>query len=105
MGLLIELCLGSAFQLKICSLTIIVVGRDWPDLNRRPSASDWCEFPHSLDYSFTLGKLPLGGGRYVVGGYKYNIPLTLYNQSLHLLYQGSRAWLKITLSVPRLRLP
>ncbi|WP_026102656.1 hypothetical protein [Pleurocapsa sp. PCC 7319] len=36
-------------------------------MNWRPSASDWCEFPHSLDYSFTLGKLPLGGGRYVVG--------------------------------------
>ena len=41
--------------------------RDWPDLNWRPSASDWCEFPHSLDYPFTLGKLPLGGGRYAVG--------------------------------------
>ncbi|MGF1491735.1 MAG: hypothetical protein ACFBSC_04630 [Microcoleaceae cyanobacterium] len=53
--------------------------RDWPDSNRRPSASDWCEFPHSLDYSFTVGcrplnvalnitlnaDEPLGGGRYV----------------------------------------
>ncbi len=41
--------------------------RDWPDSNRRPSASDWCEFPHSLDYSFTLDVMSLGGGRYVVG--------------------------------------
>ena len=30
--------------------------RDWRDLNARPSASDWCEFPHSLDYSFTLDR-------------------------------------------------
>ncbi|WP_145961883.1 hypothetical protein [cyanobacterium endosymbiont of Rhopalodia gibberula] len=35
-------------------------------MNRRPSASDWCEFPHSLDYSFTLDLMSLGGGRYVV---------------------------------------
>jgi hypothetical protein len=39
--------------------------RDWPDLNWRPSASDWCKFPYSLDYPFTLGKIPVGGGRYV----------------------------------------
>jgi hypothetical protein len=39
--------------------------RDWPDLNRRPSASDLCEFPHSPDYTFTLGNKPLGGGRLV----------------------------------------
>ncbi|MEL6439510.1 MAG: hypothetical protein AAFQ80_09685 [Cyanobacteria bacterium J06621_8] len=34
-------------------------------MNWRPSASDWCEFPHSLDYPFTLDNMPLGGGRYV----------------------------------------
>ena len=41
------------------------IERDWPDSNRRPSASDLCEFPHSPDYTFTLGLLPLGGGRLV----------------------------------------
>ena len=68
---------------------LIIKERDWPDLNRRPSASDWCEFPHSLDYSFTLSSLPVGGGRYVVGGLaRLNFPRFSYNQSLHLLYPG-----------------
>ncbi len=32
------------------------IERDWRDLNPRPTASDLCEFPHSLDYTFTLSK-------------------------------------------------
>ncbi|MGK7931007.1 MAG: hypothetical protein AB4041_06200 [Microcystaceae cyanobacterium] len=77
-------------------------------MNRRQSASDWCEFPHSLDYSFTLVKVTVGGGRYVVGFFILNQPLPLTNnQSLHLLYAGNRkAWLKIALSYGiRLRFP
>ena len=50
--------------------------RDWPDLNRRPSASDLCKFPHSLDYSFTLDGMSLGGGRYVVDFCYFQNPLS-----------------------------
>jgi|SanBayMetagenome_1026888.scaffolds.fasta_scaffold123880_1 hypothetical protein len=46
---------------------ILIIKRDWPESNWRPSASDWCEFPHSLDYSFTMGKIPVGGGRMFLG--------------------------------------
>ncbi|MDT9180108.1 MAG: hypothetical protein P5702_20915, partial [Limnospira sp. PMC 1291.21] len=49
------------------SASAINFQRDWPDSNRRPSASDLCEFPHSLDYPFTISthRMLLGGGRYV----------------------------------------
>jgi len=52
---------------RFSDLTNLKVKRDWSESNRRPSASDWCEFPHSLDYSFTIGIMPVGGGRYAVG--------------------------------------
>lgn len=29
--------------------------RGWRDSNARPTTSDLCEFPHSLDYTFTIG--------------------------------------------------
>ena len=95
-----------SFHPKSDNWSLITVIRDWPESNRRPSASDWREFPHSLDYSFTIGIAPVGGGRYVVGiliVWLYSIYLFIpwivsYNQSLHLLYWGSRAWLKITVS-------
>ncbi|MDJ0689046.1 MAG: hypothetical protein QNJ41_11090 [Xenococcaceae cyanobacterium MO_188.B32] len=70
-------------------------------MNRRPSASDWCEFPHSLDYSFTLDVWSLGGGRYVTGSELLSLftcrsPIT----SLCTFFtQVSKAWLKITLSI------
>ncbi|MEM8673913.1 MAG: hypothetical protein AAGF83_08580 [Cyanobacteria bacterium P01_G01_bin.67] len=54
-------------------------------MNWRPSASDWCEFPHSLDYLFTLGKIPLGGGRCVADSLV--VSLTRINCSLILHLQ------------------
>ncbi|MDZ8105362.1 MAG: hypothetical protein RM338_07000 [Nostoc sp. DedQUE12a] len=40
------------YELRITNYELL---RDWCDLNARPSASDLCEFPHSLDYTFTIG--------------------------------------------------
>ncbi len=75
-------------------------------MNWRPSASDWCEFPHSLDYPFTLGKIPLGGGRYVadslVVDYTWNKLFPDFTPATSLCTfstRNYRAWLKITLIV------
>ncbi|MEM8718840.1 MAG: hypothetical protein AAGE84_05965 [Cyanobacteria bacterium P01_G01_bin.39] len=83
-------------------------------MNWRPSASDWCEFPHSLDYPFTVGiKIPLGGGRYVTDILRVSLnpnkPFPDFISATSLCTfstRNYRAWLKITMiAIHNFRLP